>query len=207
MKSPPTLSAMSDPDRTVLVVCHRSRLEELASWLRTEYRVSVLSDRGQLEAELAETSVGVLEEPLPRFVGQRSSRSLAGPDSAFVTVVRSVERDGLVLHGAGTEFIDRIEGLETLVDRVAALRNRAVYDDLLAEYANLAARRGELETTLSPAELTDSEEYDAITSRLEAVLSELEAVVHDFERRDFEAAFETPDFTGGARIERAGWIS
>ena len=198
---------MSDPDCTVLVVCHRSRLEELASWLRTEYQVSVLADRDHLEMDLGETSVGVLEEPLPRFVGQRSSVSLDGPDSAFVTVVRSVEKEGLILHGAGTELIERIEGAETFVERVAALQTRAQYDDLLAEYATLAARRGELEATLTPTELSDSDEYAAVSSRVEAVFAELESVTHDFERRDFEAAFETPDFAGGARIERAGWIS
>jgi hypothetical protein len=76
-----------------------------------------------------------------------------------------------------------------LLDAVDRLVRRVEYDDRLAAYASLTAKRGALESAVSMPELLGDPEYDALCERCESLRQELDGLVTEFGTDDFEAAF------------------
>ena len=125
-------------------------------------------------------------------------------DSCSITVLGTDPGGAPVVFRSCSESFSPSSDSSRLRRRVDRLLTRARYDDLLTEYAELAARRGAIEATTEPKALADDDEYDEVRDRSRRVRSELEELLSEFEVRDFDAAFATPDFSGNARIQPLG---
>lgn len=145
-----------------------------------------------------------------RWVGDGADRDVAvvGPDRGAEfglepdegAVVAPVDADGGTADVARSVRLAAPLRREVLLETIDRLDRRARYDALLAEYARLAARRGEMEAG-DKESLVEDREYRGLRRRLSGVEAELDAVTRTFDGEDFRAAFETGGF-GGA-CERA----
>ena len=124
----------------------------------------------------------------------------------MTAIVSDAEPDTEIVHVSCGEYLVKPVSKSELTDTVERLRQRARYDDHLAECANLAAKRGALEAAHPPHELANDPEYRELRRRLDELHDDLEALREEFDPADFRAAFATPDFTGGARIQQVGWL-
>lgn len=126
---------------------------------------------------------------------------------AIAVDASETESDSGGVHVCCREHVTKPYTERTLRDTITRLRHRAQYDDKLAECANLAAKRGALETEVSAYELECDDEYIALCHRLEELRADLDELAAHFDAADFRAVFETPDFAGGPRVQQVCWLS
>ena len=212
---------MTDARYTVLIVTENDAAVEQFDQLLTDHEVRTVTsadtDRdsdadGVFEGlEVSEDDDVVLLErrppthsrdPITVEFDRRESDCLAVVVDASETEPGS---DGV--HVCCREHVQKPYTERTLRDTITRLRHRAQYDDKLAECANLAAKRGALETELSPAELETDAEYADLCRRLEGLRGDLDELSGHFDAADFRAVFETPDFAGGPRVQQVCWLS
>lgn len=199
---------MSGDGYTVLVVDDDEEVVGLfEEWLEDEYAVRTATDGENALEELDGVDVALLDRRLPTISGDAIADEIADRHGDCMTaIVSGVEPDTDIVHVSCGEYLVKPVGRAELLDTVERLRQRARYDDRLAECADLAAKRGALEATHARSELEDDPEYRELRERLATIREELDSLSSGFDAADFRAAFERPDFAGGARIQQIAWL-
>ena len=196
-------TSMMEGTYTVLVLANDRRTSDaVEERLSSSYAVDSFSSTVSLEQLVASEVVVLTESGVTSLFATIESETISPGDGVTIAVLGTDGEGGLVRYRSCTESIDSPLDSSGLRRRIDRLLLRARYDDLLTTYADLAERRGAIEATSSPDGLDDDEEYVAICEQSKAVRSELDALLDEFDVRDFDAAFATPDFSGGARIEQ-----
>ncbi|MCU4742177.1 HalX domain-containing protein [Halobacteria archaeon AArc-m2/3/4] len=200
---------MSDDSYTVLVVDDDEDVVDLfESWLSDHYTVKTATDGEDALAELEGVDVALLDRRLPTCSGDHVAAEIDRRDGDCMTaIVSGVEPDTDIVHVSCGEYLVKPIDESELLDTVDRLRQRARYDDRLAECANLAAKRGALEASQPQAKLERDPEYVDLCRQITKLRTELDDLTREFDAEDFRAAFETPDFRGGSRIQQVGWLS
>ncbi|MFC4541674.1 HalX domain-containing protein [Halosolutus amylolyticus] len=200
---------MPDDRYTVLVVDDGpGNVELFERWLSDEYRVGRATGGDDSLEELDDVDVALLDRDLPTVSGTPLALEIDRRAADCLTaIVSGIEPGADVLYVSCGECLVTPVEKEELLETVERLRHRARYDERLAECANLAARRGALEATHSRSELEDDEEFLELRRRITDLLGELDDMTAEFDAEDFQAAFETPDFTGRPRVRTVGWPS
>lgn len=200
---------MTEDRYTVLVVDDDEDVVDLfEGWLSDQYTVKTATDGENALAELEGVDVALLDRRLPTCSGDHVAAEIERRDGDCMTaIISGVEPDTDIVHISCGEYLVKPVGKTELLDTVERLRQRARYDDQLAECANLAAKRGALEASNPRAELERDPEYVGLCRRIDELRAELDDLTRTFDAEDFQAAFETPDFRGGSRIQQVGWLS
>ncbi|WP_226482951.1 HalX domain-containing protein [Natrinema amylolyticum] len=196
---------MTGDTNTVLVADEDPAVvTEIRSWLVGDYRIEATTDGDDALAALADVDVVLVGQGL---------RTAAG--TAVAAEVEHRAATGTLCDGergntstvAGETLVKPLAKAD-LRETVDRLLRRARYDELMAECATLAAKRGTLEarSNADPTSECDAE-YAALERRLEAVFSDLDELVASFDRDDFRAAFETCAAGDVTPSERAGELS
>lgn len=204
--TPPT---MPEEPYTVLVVDDDEDIVEMfEGWLDDEYDVKTATDGDDALDELDGVDVALLDRRLPTLSGDSIAAEIARrSDDCMTAIVSGVEPDTDIVHISCGEYLVKPVSKEELIDTIERLRRRARYDDRLAECANLASKRGALEAAHPQSKLDRDPEYAALCRRIARLLDDLEDITRAFDAADFRATFETPDFSGGSRIQQVGWLA
>ncbi|WP_263018798.1 HalX domain-containing protein [Natronobiforma cellulositropha] len=181
------------------------RVERALATTYTVTRVGPDEDVFDHADEFGRSEVVLFERSLPIPAGDQlvlESQCRAG--ACFAAIVDGLDPTERTVSICREAFLDEPIDESALRESVSRLRRWARYDEKLAECASLAERRAELETT--PADVERDSEYETLCERLECLRREVDDLRRHFDAEDFRAAFETPDFAGGARLRRVAWL-
>ncbi|MDS0477413.1 HalX domain-containing protein [Natrinema sp. 1APR25-10V2] len=175
----------------------------IRSLLIDDYRVRTTTDGEEALARLDGADVVLVDRDLQAEAGTVVATEIdrrAGSHS--IAVMCSADREFESRRIAGDCLVKPVDetDLRGTVDRLA---RRARYEELMAECATLAARRGALEA--HTRDDPDDEEYAAVQRRLGELFDELDELVAAFDGEDFRAAFTACDYatdSGAQRVQR-----
>lgn len=172
------LVAATDPD-----VATRVR-----SWLAGNYRVETTTDGDEALAHLEDVDAVLVDRELRTASGTVVAAEIEHRIAAQTVAVLRDDGLGGDHRLATDESLDKPLEEDDLRETVDRLVRRGRYDDLIAECAALAARRGAIETR---DDRGSDEEYETVRRQLDEVFTELDELVQSFDGDDFRAAFAT----------------
>jgi DNA-binding response OmpR family regulator len=178
----------------VLIVDDEAELAQLyAHWLDESYDVLVATS-GEEALELAHDGVDValLDRRMPTMTGDEVLSALRdrGIDCR-VAMITAVEPDTDIVDMPFDDYMIKPITREQLFSVVEVLLSRAEFDDHTQEFFSLASKKATLESVQKDV---DSDEYEALTSRMDELRGELDQTLTEFSSEAFEAAFrDIPD--------------
>lgn len=180
-------------------------VESIVAFL-DDREVAVVRRDSDVFETLETADVAVLDPDLVSTISNRVVAEIRPPAGQCTAVVVSdTDPDDDAIHLTRCESLDKPLTRRALRKSLDRLRTHARYDELLAEYAAVAAKRGALDASHTREELNADSEYAAIDRRVEELLAELESIATEFDAADFDAAFATSDFAGESRRQRIEW--
>ncbi len=177
-----------NPFPTILIVDDDPRLVEMhAGWLEDEYQVErAHTGREAIRKLDASVDVVLLDRRMPGLTGDEVLEQIR--DHGFdcqVVVLSAVDPDLDVVDMSFDAYLNKPVVEEELLEVVADVLSRRVFDDRRIEYLSLLARRSVLLAEVPPAELETSGEYARLLDRIDSLEAELES--------DDEASDESAD--------------
>lgn len=163
---------------TILVADDTDGCRELyALWLPDEHEVRTVADgQSALETIDEDVDVALLDREMPGLGGVSVARELeASGHDAHVVMVSSREPDLDLVDHPIDDYRQKLLTEDDLLDILADYRTRRQYEDTLEQFFALTAKVGALESSLSAAELEESERY----ARLKWLVEEKRAEVDD----------------------------
>ncbi|WP_254763993.1 HalX domain-containing protein [Natrinema marinum] len=182
----------------------------LRSLLVDDYRVETTTDGDEALTALEDADVVLVGHDLRTASGSIVAVEIDRRAGAYsMAVLSSGDREFESCHLTTDCLVKPIDEA-TLRETVDRLARRARYDELIAECATLAARRGKLESRARANDNGDGEydedgEYEAVQERLAELYDELDELVAAFDGDDFRAAFtacHTGTDPGTQQVER-----
>jgi DNA-binding response OmpR family regulator len=183
---------MSGPDDPVVLIVEDEPdvAETYRLWLEGDYDVRVARD-GDEGLDLLDGSIDVvlLDRMMPGLSGgEVLARIREEVLSCRVAMVTAVEPDFDILEMGFDAYLSKPVRSTELQETVENLLERSEYDTLLQEYYSLVEKRATLEATKTQVELSDSEEYDALTAEIADLREELSETLGGIEEdEDFIA--------------------
>ncbi len=168
---------MSDSDRPVVLIVEDEPdvAETYRLWLRDEYEVQMAHDGDEGLAKLDEdVDVVLLDRMMPGLSGDEVLDQIRERDlDCRVSMVTAVEPDFDILEMGFDAYLSKPIRSEELHETVENLLARSEYDVLLQRYYSLVEKRATLEATKSDAELSESDEYDALKGEIAELQDDL----------------------------------
>ncbi|WP_255149640.1 response regulator transcription factor [Halorarius halobius] len=175
---------------TVLVVEDEEALVEIYThWLTEEYEVRT-ANGGEEALERLDGSVDVvlLDRLMPGMTGEEVLGRIRGRTSECrVAMVTAVEPDFDILEMGFDDYLTKPVGHEQLLETVEGLLERGTHAELERELYALASKRAALQSSKSPAELNDSEEFEELERRMGDIRKELETSMSSMDDGEFVA--------------------
>jgi DNA-binding response OmpR family regulator len=181
---------------TVLVVDDDRELADLyADWLETQYSVRrAYGGHEALDALDGAVDVVLLDRQMPRLDGDAVLETIEDRQIyPRVVMVTAVDPTFDILEMSLDDYLVKPVGQTDLHDAVAAMLERETYDHTLQEYFSLASKKAILEAQKPPAELSTSDAYERVTTRVEELGDRADGALDGFDG-DFESVFQ--DVTG-----------
>jgi DNA-binding response OmpR family regulator len=168
---------MSDADRPVVLIVEDEPdvAETYRLWLDGEYVVRMAHSGDEGLDELDESvDVVLLDRMMPGLSGDEVLERIRDRElDCRVAMVTAVEPDFDILEMGFDAYLCKPIKSDQLYETVENLIGRSAYDDLLQEYYSLVEKQATLEAAKSDAELTDKEEYVAVTERIDELQGDL----------------------------------
>ena len=182
---------MSESDQpTVLVVEDEQALIELyVRWLEGEYDVRTAGG-GEEALKQFEESVDVvlLDRLMPGMSGDEVLEALRERSTdCKVTMVTAVEPDFDVIRMGFDDYLTKPVERDTLFETIERLLSRSAYAELEQELYALVSKQAVLESSKPEEELTESEEFAELESRIAALRAELDDTLAEIESDEFVA--------------------
>ena len=203
---------MTESDQpTILVVEDEEALIELyVRWLEDEYDVRT-AEGGEEALEEFDDSVGVvlLDRLMPGMSGDEVLEDVREQSAdCKVAMVTAVEPDFDVITMGFDDYLIKPVERETLLETIERLLSRSAYAELEQELYALVSKQAVIESSKSGEELTDSEEFVELESRIEALRAELDDTLSEIENDEFVAMVRDLEseagHTGADDDERSG---
>ena len=182
---------MVDAPYTVLIVDpDPETLEDYVAFLDRQYEVTTAQSADEALARASKADVVLLNRRLPDRSGDEVATALADRGTTqTVALLSTVDPGPDIVDLPCDDYLLKPLSESDLLDAVDRLVRRVEYDDRLAEYASLTAKRAALESAVSMPDLLGDPEYDTLCERCEALRRDLDGLVTEFGTDDFEAAF------------------
>jgi DNA-binding response OmpR family regulator len=159
-------------------------------WLSDGYDVRVVHEGDEALDRLDDdVRVVLLDRMLPGLTGDEVLDAINERDmDCRVAMVTAVEPDFDIVEMGFDAYLTKPVWKDELTETVESLLARTDYSTTLQEYTSLVGKRAALEAEKSPAELEDSEDYQALQAEIDDVSEELDtAVVGMSDDEDFVA--------------------
>ena len=179
---------MSEPDDPVVLIVEDEPdvAETYRLWLTDEYEIR-LAENGDEALETLGPAVDIvlLDRMMPGLSGDEVLEYIRGEElECRVAMVTAVEPDFDILEMGFDAYLSKPVKSDQLLDTVGNLLERSEYDTLLQEYYALVEKQATLEATKSRAELSDSDEYERLKSRIDELQDELSETLGGIEDDD-----------------------
>jgi DNA-binding response OmpR family regulator len=178
-------------EATVLVVDDEEGLADLyAIWLRDQFTVETAYD-GQEALDALDDSVDVvlLDRQMPGISGDAVLDTVRDRElDCRVAMVTAVEPELDIVDLGFDDYLRKPVDRVTLRETVNRLLRRSTYDNAVREYFAAARKHALLSESDDPS-VTESEEFEALESRLDELRGRLDDVVGDFDDDDYEVLF------------------
>ncbi|MFB6131964.1 MAG: response regulator [Halanaeroarchaeum sp.] len=188
-----TTDAGKDEDTTVLVVDDERDLADLyETWLSDDFNVRTAYD-GESALDQIDESVDVvlLDRRMPTLSGDDVLETIRDRScDCRVAMVTAVEPDVDIVSMGFDDYLQKPVDREQLIDTVRRLSRRSQYDSQMRQYFAAARKRSILDERMSPAERSNSEEYQDLESELERLHASVDDIASDMENEDFETLFK-----------------
>lgn len=174
---------------------------QVRSWLVDDYRVETTTDGDDALARIGTVDAAVIDRELRTETGTVVATAIERRDAHTTTILGRTRVDGDQV-GIGIPKSASKADLRETVDRLV---RRARYDQLLTEYAAVAAERGAVECEPGSALPSDRAATDAaIENRLGELVETADELVTSFDGVDFRAVFATCEAEERTELRRAG---
>lgn len=177
---------------TVLVVDDEEQIADIYSvWLKAEYDVrTAYSGEEALEQFDSAVDIVLLDRRMPMsgddVLVELRDRGFEGPVAMITAVEPEFDIVDMDFNAYIVKPVSR-DDLLALVDQLASLSS---YEDVIQQYFRLASKKGALEATKSPDDLTESDEFAQLERDIEDVSTELDEITADLDEADFENLME-----------------
>jgi DNA-binding response OmpR family regulator len=160
-------------------------------WLEDDYAVSIaLSGSEAIETlENEDIDAVLLDRLMPGMSGDEVLEKIEQEGyGCRVAMVTAVEPDFDIVEMGFDEYITKPSSPGELRKTVEVLLERRKRSRQLQEYASLRVKQAALDTEKSEEELTESEQYHSLVSRIEELEESLEDLNEDMTENDFLSA-------------------
>jgi DNA-binding response OmpR family regulator len=178
----------------VLVVDDEARLADLfAAWLQTDWVVETAYDGEEALEKMADSvEVVLLDRRMPGLSGDEVLEQIRdqGYDSRVV-MVTAVDPDFDIIEMGFDDYLVKPVSKDELVDMVDDVADRSDYESDIQEYYALVSKKALLESEKADRELTNNEEYQALTDRVAELEQRVDETVSGMSSHDdFVGAFQ-----------------
>ena len=179
---------MSDSEDAVVLIVEDEPdvAETYRLWLAEEYEIR-LAENGSEALDILDSDINVvlLDRMMPGLSGDEVLEHIRDEElECRVAMVTAVEPDFDILEMGFDAYLSKPVKSDQLLETVKNLLERSEYDTLLQEYYALVEKRATLEATKSRAELSDSDEYDRLRTRIDELRDELSDTLGGIEDDD-----------------------
>ena len=179
----------SNDSPVILIADDEAELAQLyAHWLNESYEVLVATGGEEaLELVSHDVDVALLDRRMPTMTGDEVLSALRDRGiNCRVAMITAVEPDTDIVDMPFDDYMVKPITREQLFSVVEVLLSRAQFDTRTQEFFSLASKKATLESVQKDV---NSEEYEALTSRMDELRSELDQTLTEFSSEAFEAAF------------------
>ena len=185
---------------TVLVVDDDRNIADLyADWLDSQYAVR-RAYGGHEALDTLDDAVDIvfLDRQMPRLAGDAVLGAIDDrPVDPRVVMVTAVEPTVDIFEMAFDDYLIKPVSRTDLIEAVAAMLERETYDTTLQQYFSLAAKKATLEAEKPPAELSASDAYQRVATRLDELRKHADDSITGFDG-EFESLFQEVTVCGKA---------
>jgi DNA-binding response OmpR family regulator len=194
----------SEPASVLVVDDEEDVADAYAAQLEDEYLVSTAySGREALDKIDASVDVVLLDRRMPGISGDEVLEHIRDRRlSCRVAMVTAVDPDFDIIDMPFDDYVIKPVSRDDLFATIERLLTCSAYERQLQEYYSLTAKHAALSSNKPEAELTESEQFQDLESRLSDLRSDLDETVESFDDEDFEAVFRDLSGEAASAVEK-----
>lgn len=183
--------AGSEPATVLVVDDEPDVADAYAAQLQEKYIVVTAYSGGEaLDRIDASIDVVLLDRRMPGISGDEVLDKVRARElDCRVAMVTAVDPGFDIIELPFDDYVIKPVSREELFETIDRLLVCAEYESRLQEYYALTAKYATLLANKPEAELTDSEDFEALETRKESLRAELEETMAEFDEDDFNAVF------------------